>query len=87
MRKSIGVTLTVAFYTLVSAGFAQEFDPPSWAYPQMDEGRGLGPDREPGADGVGLGSIRGRTEEIGGRYELHSSPSGTVVSVLLPVAT
>ena len=44
MRKSIGVTLTVAFYALVSAGFAQEFDPPSWAYPQMDEGRGLGPD-------------------------------------------
>lgn len=52
-----------------------------------DDGRGLGPDREPGADGVGLGSIRGRTEEIGGRYELQSSPSGTVVAVLLPVAT
>ena len=44
MRKSIGITSTVAFYILVSAAVAQEFEPPSWAYPQMDEGRGLGPD-------------------------------------------
>ncbi|MHA6784518.1 sensor histidine kinase [Pseudonocardia saturnea] len=52
-----------------------------------DDGRGVEPAQEPHDDGVGLGSIRSRTEELGGHYELLSSPSGTVVAVLLPVGS
>ena len=44
MKKSISVALVAAFYVLTSAAGAQEFEPPAWAYPLMDEGRGRGPD-------------------------------------------
>ena len=37
------------------------------------------------AHGVGLGSVRGRAEEIGGSYAFASGPTGTTLSVLLPV--
>jgi len=45
MRKSIGVAAAAALYIFTGAAGAQDaFEPPSWAYPLMDEGRGLGPD-------------------------------------------
>jgi two-component system, NarL family, sensor kinase len=48
-----------------------------------DDGRGLPPDR--GA-GIGLSSMRERTAELGGSFELHSPPGGgTTVSVRLPL--
>jgi signal transduction histidine kinase len=48
-----------------------------------DDGRGLPADRLPS---VGLTSMRERTAELGGAFELDSSPSGTIVKVRLPLA-
>ena len=48
-----------------------------------DDGRGL-PDR-PRPGGLGLASMRQRTEEIGGRFELSSLRPGTSVTAVLPV--
>jgi signal transduction histidine kinase len=40
----------------------------------------------PRRDGVGLGSMRGRAEEVGGRFELHAVPGdGTRIVATLPV--
>ena len=45
MRNSIGAAAAAALYIFTGAAGAQDtFEPPSWAYPLMDEGRGLGPD-------------------------------------------
>ncbi|MBN9101402.1 MULTISPECIES: sensor histidine kinase [unclassified Pseudonocardia] len=38
-----------------------------------------------GRSGVGLSSIRGRVEELGGSSEISSGPSGTTVALLLPL--
>jgi signal transduction histidine kinase len=48
-----------------------------------DDGNGLTPGTRPG---MGLRAIEERTEEIGGRCELISSPSGTTVRVSLPTS-
>jgi signal transduction histidine kinase len=49
-----------------------------------DDGRGL-PDRLPdGRRGLGLASMRQRTEEIGGRFQVTTGP-GTSVDAVLPV--
>jgi signal transduction histidine kinase len=41
----------------------------------------------PRADGVGLGSMRERTEEIGGSFALSATPGrGTTVTAVLPLA-
>jgi two-component system NarL family sensor kinase len=48
-----------------------------------DDGRGL-PDR-PRGRGLGLTSMRQRTEEIGGRFELVAAAPGTAVSAALPL--
>jgi signal transduction histidine kinase len=48
-----------------------------------DDGTG---DVHPRPDGVGLGSMRDRAEEIGGRFELLATPSqGTTVRIHLPI--
>lgn len=48
-----------------------------------DDGRGV---VVPRADGVGLGSMRSRAEEIGGEFELVATPgSGTTVRARLPL--
>ena len=45
MKKSIGVGLFGLFSVAVVDVFAAEaFEPPAWAYPLMEEGRGRGPD-------------------------------------------
>ena len=46
-----------------------------------DDGGGIG---EP-TDGVGLGSMRRRAETLGGRLEIDSSATGTVVTAILPL--
>ena len=46
-----------------------------------DDGGGIG---EP-TDGVGLGSMRRRAETLGGRLEIDSSGTGTVVTAVLPL--
>ena len=46
-----------------------------------DDGGGIG---EP-TDGVGLGSMRRRAETLGGRLEIDSSGTGTVVTAILPL--
>ena len=49
-----------------------------------DDGRGIPEDR---SAGVGLSSMRERAEELGGRCEVASLPSGgTSVLVMLPLA-
>ena len=52
--------------------------------PDRGHGRRRGVGRGP-VQGVGLGSIRERAEELGGTYTLSSAGSGTVVSVRLPL--
>ena len=47
-----------------------------------DDGSGLGEDRQPG---VGLASMRERAAELGGTFEISSSPAGTLVTVSLPL--
>ena len=47
-----------------------------------DDGRGLPANLEAG---VGLRSMRERTEELGGVYAITSGPHGTEVSVALPL--
>jgi signal transduction histidine kinase len=47
-----------------------------------DDGHGLGP---PNADGVGLGSMRARTEELGGTFTFVTGETGTTVTARLPV--
>ncbi len=45
MKKLVGVAVLVAFCVgAVVAQVADGFEPPPWAYPVMDEGRGRGPD-------------------------------------------
>ena len=45
MGKLGSVVTSVAFYFFVGIAGAQDsFEPPGWAYPLMDEGRGRGPD-------------------------------------------
>jgi signal transduction histidine kinase len=49
----------------------------------VDDGTGI---VVPRADGVGLGSMRSRAEEIGGAFELLATPgSGTTVRARLPL--
>jgi two-component system NarL family sensor kinase len=48
-----------------------------------DDGHGLPARTRAGA--VGLESMRVRAEELGGRFEVGSSPSGTTVVALLPL--
>jgi len=47
-----------------------------------DDGTGLAEDHLPG---VGLGSMRQRSEELGGSLEVHSSSAGTTVTARLPL--
>ena len=47
-----------------------------------DDGHGLGP---PNTDGVGLGSMRARTEELGGTFTFVTGEMGTTVTARLPV--
>ena len=47
-----------------------------------DDGSGMGEDRRPG---VGLASMRERAAELGGTFEISSSPAGTLVAVSLPL--
>jgi two-component system NarL family sensor kinase len=50
-----------------------------------DNGTG---DVRPRPDGVGLGSMRARAEEIGGRFDLVGTPGrGTTIRASLPLAT
>jgi len=49
-----------------------------------DDGRGIG--RGP-STGVGLASMRERAEELGGRFAVGASESGTIVTVILPYRT
>jgi signal transduction histidine kinase len=50
-----------------------------------DDGRGLPEDRHVG---VGLTSMRERTAELGGSFDIDSAPNGgTTLSVRLPLAT
>jgi hypothetical protein len=48
-----------------------------------DDGSGLAGDHVPG---VGLGSMRLRAEELGGSLDVRSTPTGTTVTALLPLA-
>ncbi len=50
-----------------------------------DDGAGFDELDGGGGSGVGLSSIRGRVDELGGRTEIRSAPSGTVVDVVLPL--
>jgi len=50
----------------------------------QDDGSGI-PER-PAGRGLGLASMRQRTEEIGGRFALTSAASGTTVDAVLPLA-
>ena len=50
-----------------------------------DDGDGIPAPVAPGHEGVGLSSIRGRVDELGGRCEITSGPAGTSVAVLLPL--
>jgi two-component system, NarL family, sensor kinase len=52
----------------------------------VDDGVGVQPGRGDGT-GVGLSSMRSRAEELGGRCEIRSSSSGTVVELLLPLGS
>lgn len=47
-----------------------------------DDGHGL---RQPTVDGVGLGSMRARTEELGGTFTLVTGETGTTVAARLPL--
>jgi len=44
MRKSVGAAMAAAFCLAGTAAAQDVFEPPGWAYPLMDEGRGRGPD-------------------------------------------
>ncbi|MEE8438998.1 MAG: c-type cytochrome [Micropepsaceae bacterium] len=45
MKKLVGLVAGVAFSVGAGAAYAADgFEPPAWAYPVMDEGRGRGPD-------------------------------------------
>ena len=45
MRKLVGIAVVVAFSGGAVAAYAADgFEPPAWAYPVTDEGRGRGPD-------------------------------------------
>jgi signal transduction histidine kinase len=58
--------------------------PPGLVATVRDDGSGV---VVPRPDGVGLGSMRGRAEEIGGSFELRAEPgTGTTVVATLPVA-
>ena len=47
-----------------------------------DDGKGF--DAENGTDGIGLTSMRERTEQLNGSFEVHSKPGKTVISVCIP---
>jgi len=50
-----------------------------------DDGRGFNPTEPPGEQGFGIRSMQGRTEAIGGVFDLSSAPGkGTRVSVRVP---
>ncbi|WP_248958742.1 HAMP domain-containing sensor histidine kinase [Sphaerisporangium perillae] len=52
-----------------------------------DDGRGFDPSCAPLSHGMGLGLMRERVEELGGRFSVTSEPgAGTVVSASLPIA-
>lgn len=53
----------------------------------QDEGRGIPAESNSSGSGVGLAGIRERTEELGGRMEIHSNHEGTRVIVQLPLWT
>lgn len=58
------------------------------AFVVEDDGRGFDPAHAPVADGFGLCSMRERTESVGGRFTIESTPGrGTRVVVLLPGGT
>ncbi len=54
-----------------------------------DAGKGIPPDvlnrAEHGIAGVGIASMRERVRLLGGRFEIHSSDTGTTIRILLPV--
>jgi signal transduction histidine kinase len=51
----------------------------------VDDGSGVVVPRQ---DGVGIGSMRSRAEEIGGSFELAATPgSGTTITARLPLDT
>lgn len=51
-----------------------------------DRGRGIPSEvLRPGGGGVGLASMRQRTAQLGGNMEVETGPSGTTVTVRLPV--
>ena len=56
-----------------------------------DHGRGIAADvlRKMRMDGthtgVGLAGMRERIRELGGRFEIHSTPAGTTIEVFIPV--
>jgi len=53
----------------------------------MDNGRGLGPDRVKGKQGLGLNSMKERAYLIGGDFSIKSQPGqGTVIEVLVPLS-
>lgn len=58
-------------------------DPDALLVQVADDGSGLAGDHVPG---VGLGSMRLRAEELGGRLDVHGAPTGTTLTALLPLA-
>jgi two-component system NarL family sensor kinase len=52
-----------------------------------DEGRGLIPQNGSGEPaGVGITGMRERVHELGGNFEIASTPAGTVVKAVLPIS-
>jgi len=49
-----------------------------------DNGRGLQARPQPGEGGVGLVSLNERADAFGGQVQIHSSPSGTVLTITVP---
>ncbi len=56
-----------------------------------DVGRGLSASRSPGEtgvlSGVGIAGMRERLRHLGGRLEINSSPTGTIIRAILPLPT
>jgi signal transduction histidine kinase len=50
----------------------------------IDDGRGFDANNPPGGSGRGLMNLKRRSEQIGGRVDLHSSATGTRIELTLP---